>query len=89
MFEFWYEDLVGNQELMTRELLRYCGLPWHKATISFHELERSVRTASVSQVRQKMYKSSAKKWKRFEKELQPLIKSLNKEIVMFYSSEQE
>ena len=89
MFEFWYEDLVSNQELMTRELLRYCGLPWNKATMSFHELERSVRTASVSQVRQKMYKSSSKKWKRFEKELQPLIKSLNKETVMFYSSDRE
>ena len=88
MFEFWYEDLVENQELMTRKFLNYCGLAWDPATLSFHELERSVRTASITQVRKKMYKTSSSKWKRFEEELAPMINVFNMDSVVFYSKDQ-
>ncbi len=68
-----YEDLVGEPESQIRRLLDACGLPFDEACLSFHKTERAVRTVSVVQVRQPMYKDSLQAWKRYEKQLQPLI----------------
>jgi len=35
-----------------------------------------VRTASVYQVRQPVYSTSVRRWRRYEKHLQPLIQAL-------------
>lgn len=75
-YEIQYEDLVADQEAQARALLAYCGLPWDEACLSFHKTERSVRTASVTQVRQPMYKSSIERWRRYEKHLGPLLEAL-------------
>jgi len=84
MFEFWYEDLIADQKNMSKKLLDYCGLPWEDNVLEFHKLERSVKTASVSQVRQKMYKSSSQKWRQFEKGLEPMINAFDKDLVVYY-----
>ena len=84
MIEFWYEDLVNEQELMSKALIKYCGLEWEEQILEFHKLKRRVKTASVGQVRNKMYKSSAQKWRNYEELLQPMIDSLDKSVVEFY-----
>ena len=53
-----YEEMVGNQESMTRELISFCGLAWDEQCLSFYETKRSVHTASHWQVRQPIYKHS-------------------------------
>jgi hypothetical protein len=76
MFEVQYEDMVENQEEMSRKLIEYVGLEWDDRCLSFHETERLVRTASVDQVRRPLYKTSVARWKPYEKYLGPLIKTV-------------
>jgi len=71
-----YEDLVSDPENQIRRLLEACGLPFDEACLSFYKTERPVRTVSVVQVRQPMYKNSVQAWKRYENQLQPLITAL-------------
>ena len=84
MIEFWYEDLVQEQELVSKALIQYCGLEWEDQILEFHKLERRVKTASVGQVRNKMYKSSAQKWRHYEDLLQPMIDAFDTSVVEFY-----
>ncbi|MEJ1958236.1 MAG: sulfotransferase [Nitrosomonadales bacterium] len=53
-----YEDNVADPEKESRRMLDYIGLPWDAACLTFHENKRSVRTASVAQVRKPIYSSS-------------------------------
>jgi len=71
-----YEALVTNQEAETRRLLSFCGLAWDDRCLRFHENEQPVNTASTAQVRRPLYKDSARKWKKYEKHLGPLIEAL-------------
>ncbi len=71
-----YEDMVANQEGMTKHILEYCDLPWEENCLQFHKTERAVLTASQKQVRRKIYTDSVKLWQRYEEQLQPLIEVL-------------
>lgn len=77
MLEIQYEDLISDLETYARSLVAYCDLPWDDACLSFYETERSVRTASVTQVRQPIYTSSAGRWREYEKHLDPLLNELD------------
>jgi tetratricopeptide (TPR) repeat protein len=76
VFEVSYEEMVADQETTTRRLLDFVGLDWHSQCLNFHQTERLVRTASVSQVRQPVYSRSVARWKRYENMLDPLLKRL-------------
>lgn len=75
-YEVQYEELVAEPEVQTRKLIEYCGLPWEDACLTPHKTERSVKTASVTQVRQPVYTSSIERWRRYEKYLQPMLDAL-------------
>jgi tetratricopeptide (TPR) repeat protein len=64
--EFDYEDLVADQERVSRELVAFLGLEWDPACLAFHKTERVVRTASVTQVREPIYKRSVERWRAYE-----------------------
>ena len=68
-----YEDLIDNPKENISTLLKYLNLNWHDDCLNFHELKNSVKTASVWQVREPLYKKSSGRWKNFEKHIQPLI----------------
>lgn len=76
MFIIQYEQLVENQEKVTRDLLDFCGLEWNDACLEFHTQKRHVATASYDQVRQKLYRRSKARWLRYEKHLGPLLDAL-------------
>ena len=71
-----YEDLVRDQEGVSRRLVAHCALPWDGRCLDFHKGEGAVRTASIWQVRQPMYKSSVGRWRSYEPFLKPLIETL-------------
>lgn len=73
-----YEELLDNQEDVTRNMLDYMGLEWEEQCLKFYENDRGVKTASLHQVRQPIYKSSSGKWKKYEKYLGPMIAELEK-----------
>jgi hypothetical protein len=77
MLQLRYEDLVQDFEAQVRRLVSYCGLPWDEACLRFHESRRSVRTASLAQVRRPIYANSVGRWRNYEKELAPLKAALS------------
>lgn len=76
ILEIDYEDVVEDQDAMTRKLIDFVGLPWDDACLKPHEVQRTVLTASVWQVRQPVYKRSAGRWKNYETHLKPLRDAL-------------
>ncbi len=75
-----YEDLVTNQETESRKLLDHLGLPWEDQVLEFHKTKRMVRTASVNQVRQKVYTSSVKSWQAYAPYLGTLFDGLDQDL---------
>jgi len=71
-----YEDTVADLEGVARRLLAACGVDWEPACLEFHRTQRPVRTASVAQVRQPVYKRSVARWKNYEGDLAELFAAL-------------
>jgi hypothetical protein len=71
-----YEAVVDDQEGQSRRLIEFLGLPWDETVLEFHKTKRPVRTASVNQVRQPLFKSSVGRWKPFAKRLKSLTDAL-------------
>ena len=76
MFELDYEDLVENQEEVSRKLVDYCGLPWHDNCLAHHNENLVARTASYAQVRNPIYSSSCNRWKNYARFIGPLVDAL-------------
>jgi tetratricopeptide (TPR) repeat protein len=71
-----YEDLVNDLAGGVRRLLEHCGLEPEPACLTFHQTQRSVRTASSEQVRQPIYRQSLEQWRHYEPWLSPLRAAL-------------
>jgi tetratricopeptide (TPR) repeat protein len=71
-----YEETVEDLESVARRLIAACGLAWEPACLEFHRNERPIRTASVTQVRQPVYKRSVARWKKYEPTLGELFAAL-------------
>ena len=80
VYHIKYEALVADQEGESRKLLEYLGLPWEDGVLDFHKTKRLVRTASINQVRQKVYTSSVKSWQNYAPYLGTLFEGLDKEL---------
>jgi len=74
--EVQYESLVDNLESEARRIVDFCGLSWDERCLAFHQSGRAVRTASVAQVRQPIFRSSVERWRRYEKFLAPLMEAI-------------
>jgi tetratricopeptide (TPR) repeat protein len=74
--EVCYERLVEDFEAEARRLVAACGLEWEPACLRFHETARPVRTASVTQVRQPLYRKSVARWKAYKPYLSTLFDRL-------------
>ncbi|WP_137390677.1 tetratricopeptide repeat-containing sulfotransferase family protein [Rhodoligotrophos defluvii] len=71
-----YEALVREPEPHARALVDYVGLPWDAECLSTEHRDRPIDTASVWQVRQPINAGAIGKWRRYERELAPLIEAL-------------
>ncbi|NPU12907.1 tetratricopeptide repeat protein [Bradyrhizobium sp. 83002] len=80
LMDVQYEDLVDDLEGVSRRVLDHCGLDWEDACLDFHRTERTVRTASLMQVREPIYRRSIGSWRRYEKHLGPLCEALGIEV---------
>ena len=69
IFEVQYETLVDAQEASTRQLLEFCQLPWDDRCLEFEHNTAPVNTASVVQVRSPIYRSSLRRWEKYEPQL--------------------
>lgn len=71
-----YEAVVDDLEREARRLVDFLALPWDDACLNFHDNRRVVRTASVNQVRQPIYKTSKGRWQAYAGYLGPLLAAL-------------
>lgn len=70
--EIDYEELIEQQEPVTRRLVAHAGLPWQDACMAFERNRQPSLTASAAQVRQPIYRSSIGLWKNYRQQLAPL-----------------
>jgi len=66
LLDVQYEELVSDREPVTRRIIEFLGLEWDDACMSPESNVRTVKTPSVWQVRQPVYKTSVERWRRYE-----------------------
>jgi hypothetical protein len=74
--EIDYEETVADLTSVVQRLLTACELDWEPACLEFHRTQRSIRTASVTQVRQPIYTQSVGRWQRYATRLADLFAEL-------------
>jgi len=78
-----YENFVENFEEEVKKLFTKLNLNWEKQLYDFHKNERPVETASFMQVRSKIYKKSSEQWKSYKEYLEPMMKILAKNNIIY------
>lgn len=76
ILEVDYESTVADPEGTARRLVEFLGLEWDPACLRYAENDRLVRTASVTQVRQPIYRRSVERWRRYEEPLADLFQRI-------------
>lgn len=77
-FDISYEETVSDLEPNARALIEHLELPWEDACLRFHEQRKAVSTASAVQVREPVHTRSVGRWRRYEKQLGPMLAVLEK-----------
>lgn len=72
IFDLPYEKMIHDHENTSKQLIDYIGLSWDPNCLHFYNNKRMVKTASLTQVRKPIYKTSLQRWRHFTKELAPL-----------------
>jgi tetratricopeptide (TPR) repeat protein len=76
MLDVHYEDIVDDFERQARRIIAHCGLEWDDACLAFDKTDRPIRTASQSQVRKPIYRSSVGRQRPPLDLLRPLLEAL-------------
>jgi tetratricopeptide (TPR) repeat protein len=74
--EVRYEETVDDLEAVARRIIAACGLDWEPGCLEFHTTRRPVRTASLTQVRQPVYRKSLARWRNFEHSMAQVFAAL-------------
>jgi tetratricopeptide (TPR) repeat protein len=61
-----YETLVADPEPSVRRMVDFVGLDWDEACLRPEDNDRAVKTPSMWQVRQPVYKTSTERWRKYE-----------------------
>ena len=76
IYNIKYESIISNIESEVKSLLLFCNLDWEKDCLNFYNNKRTIKTASDSQVRKKIYNSSVDTWKDYNKHLSEYFKKI-------------
>ena len=71
-----YEEFVERPEQVAERLFEYCGLEWKRDYLDAGRRAGPVATASATQIREAISDDSVGRWKRFERQLSPLLAQL-------------
>jgi len=66
LLEIDYQELTADPEQQTRRIVAFCGLAWDDGCLAPERNERRVRTASIWQARQPVYRSSVERWRNYQ-----------------------
>ena len=67
IFDLDYDALVAAPEAAIRGVLDFLGLEFEAECLAFHEAPGVVKTASVWQVREPLYRRASGRWRNYEK----------------------
>lgn len=87
-----YEDLVANFEPETRALLNFLGVGWDNNVQRHteHAIQRgTINTPSYHQVTQPIYQHATYRWRRYQKQFEPVLPTLQPFIEYFGYAENE
>ena len=74
IFDVEYESLVKNKEDEIKKILKFCDLPWDEKCLNPEKNSKTpIKTVSVSQARQPIYKSSLNSNANFNKHLNEMF----------------
>jgi tetratricopeptide (TPR) repeat protein len=76
MIDVDYESVVDDLEGAARRIIAHCGLAWDDQCLDFHRTNRTVMTASATQVREPIYRTSVGRWQPAQPLLAPLLEAL-------------
>ena len=67
IYDLQYEDFVGNPEIESKKLMKFCQLPWSEKCLEFYKRkDLTSRTASNVQIRKAIYKDSKEKYQPYK-----------------------
>ena len=58
IYECQYENMVNNQAQEISDILKFCNLNWEENCLDHTKNKAGIKTVSISQARQPVYKSS-------------------------------
>jgi hypothetical protein len=61
-----YEALIADFEPQARRLIAFCGLDWDDACLHPEHNRHEIKTASLWQARQPVYRTSVERWRHYE-----------------------
>ena len=71
-----YDAFVSEPRPLVERLLAFCGLEWEENCMAFQHVRNAVKTASVWQVRQPLYRHSSGRWRNYAIQLEPVRRYL-------------
>jgi Tfp pilus assembly protein PilF len=71
-----YDEFVADPRPVAERLLAFLGLDWHEGCLEFQRTANRVRTASVGQVRESLYRKSSGRWRNYANRLGDLDRAL-------------
>jgi hypothetical protein len=69
ILDFSYDSFVSEPRTQLEQLLAFCGLEWEESCLAFHRVDNAVKTASVWQVREPLYRRSSGRWRNYAAQL--------------------
>lgn len=72
-FSFNYDDFIENSEFTAKELHKFLKLDWSSRCLEFHTLRNNVKTASLWQVRQPLFKGSSGRYNNYIEQIKILM----------------
>jgi hypothetical protein len=73
---FSYEFITQSPEKAISEIVKFVGFEYDKKFLEINKSKYIIKTASIGQANQKIYKGSSKSWMKYEKHLGTLIEGL-------------
>ena len=61
-----YEKLIENKEKEIQKILNFCNLNWEDDCLNFNKKQNPIKTVSVAQARNAIYKTSLKGYEKYE-----------------------
>jgi hypothetical protein len=66
MLTIHYHQMIEAPEETARKLVAWAGLPWNDACLDHRNSDARIRTASLSQARKPIYRSSVGRWRNYD-----------------------